>query len=49
MGDEEADLTDHFLHCAVGVIEEGPFLVDGEFVGVFLAGRDRFLADPVIS
>ena len=46
MRDEQADLAEHFLHGAVRVIEKCAFLMDGEFVGVFFAGRDRFLADP---
>src|SRR5262249_34102658 len=45
MGDEEADLTDHFLHGAVSVIEERAFLIHGEFIGVFFARCDRLLAD----
>jgi len=45
MGDEHAEQANHFLHGAVSVIEEGAFLVDGEFVGEGAAGRDGFLAD----
>ncbi len=45
MGDEQAQQADHFLHGAVGVVEKSAFLVDGEFVGIRFAGRDRFLAD----
>ena len=46
MRDEEADLAQHFLHRAVRVIEKRAFLMDGEFVSVFFAGWNRFLADP---
>ena len=44
--DEEANLAEHFLHGAVGVVEERAFLMDGEVVGEFVAGRHGFLADP---
>jgi hypothetical protein len=44
--DEEADLADHFLHGAVGMVKEGSFLMHGELVRVRFAGGHRFLADP---
>src|SRR5271154_390552 len=46
MRDEESNHTHHFLHGAVGVIEECALLMDREFVGVFFAWRDGLLADP---
>ena len=45
VGDEYAEKADHFLHGAVGVIEESAFLVDREFIGVGFAGGDGLLAD----
>ena len=46
MRDEQSDLPHHFLHGAVRVVKERPFLMDGEFVRMFFPGRQWFLADP---
>src|SRR2546427_9507443 len=43
--DEKADEPHHLLHGAVGVIEERAFLMDGELVQIFSAGRHGLLAD----
>src|SRR5438876_878644 len=45
MDDEHADLTHHFLHGGVRVVEERAFLVKSEFVGELLARSNRHLAD----
>src|SRR5947207_13656169 len=45
MRHEKSDLAHHLLHGAVRVIEKRAFLVHGEFVDIFLAWRDRLLAD----
>jgi hypothetical protein len=46
MNDDGAEEADHFLHGTVSVVEEGAFLVNGEFIGKRAAGRNGFLADP---
>ena len=45
MRDEHAEEADHFLHGAMGVIEESAFLMNDEFVGVRFAGSNGLLAD----